>query len=148
MLNDLIDTSKGDNAKLTYARASHLSNGDFVLFRASGDKEFLRLIAEESLGAQEYQRIRDVADRWKVPLRRLGHGPAAIQRWLADHGLERTPSTIAGWLDNPNRIGPGSHDDIETIAKVTGDTELLSIKDEVREAISRIRGAHQTAECS
>ena len=145
LLNDLIDSSQGDNAKLTGATASRLSTGDFVLFRASGDKEFLRLIAEESLGAKEYQRIRDVAERWKAPLRRLGRGPAAIQRRLADHGLERTPPTVAGWLGNPDRIGPGNYDDIEAIARVAGDTELLSIKDEVRDAITRIRRAHLTA---
>ncbi|MDE0433754.1 MAG: DrmE family protein [Bryobacterales bacterium] len=145
LLNDLIDSSQGDNAKLTSTTASRLSTGDFVLFRASGDKEFLRLIAEESLGAQEYQRIRDAAERWKVSLRRLGRGPAAIQRRLADHGLERTPQTVAGWLGNPDRIGPGNYDDIETIATVAGDAELLSIKEEVRDAITRIRGAHLTA---
>ena len=145
LLNDLIDGSHGDNAKFTSATTSRLSTGDFVLFRASGDKEFLRLIAEESLGAQEYQRIRDIAERWKVPLRRLGRGPAAIQRRLADHGLERTPPTVAGWLGNPDRIGPGNFDDIEAIATVARDTELLSIKEEVRDAITRIRGAHLTA---
>ena len=145
LLNDLIDGSQGDNAKLISATASRLSTGDFVLFRASGDKEFLRLIAEESLGALEYQRIRDVSERWKVPLRRLGRGPAAIQRRLADHGLERTPPTVAGWLGNPDRIGPGNLDDIDTIATVAGDTELLSIKEGVRAAITRIRGAHLNA---
>ena len=145
LLNDLIDSSRGDNAKLKNVAASRLSSGDFVLFRASGDKEFIRLIAEEGLGAQEYQRIREVAERWKVPLRRLGSGPATIQRRMADHGLERTVPTVAGWISNPDRIGPGNADDIETIATVAGDTELLSIKKEVRDAITRIRGAHLTA---
>ena len=145
VLNDLIHSSRGDNAKLTNATTSRLSTGDFVLFRASGDKEFIRLIAEESLGAEEYRRIRNVAERWKSALRRLGNSPAVVQRRLADHGLERTPPTIAGWLGNPDRIGPGDFDDIEAIARVAGDTELLSIKDEVRDAITRIRGAHLTA---
>lgn len=145
LLNDLINSGQGDNAKLVSVTASHLSTGDFVLFRASGDKEFLRLIAEESLGAQEYHRIRDIAERWKLPLHRLGHGPAAIQRRLANHGLVRTPPTIAGWIGNPDRIGPGNYSDIEAIATVAGDMELLSIKDEVRDAIKQIRGAHLTA---
>ena len=145
LLNDLIDGSQGDDAKLISANASRLSTGHFVLFGASGDKEFLRLIAEESLGTREYQRIRDLAERWKVPLRQLGRGPAAIQRRLADHGLERTPPTVAGWLGNPDRIGPGNFDDIEAIATVARDTELLSIKEEVKDAITRIRGAHLTA---
>ena len=103
------------------------------------------MIAEEGLGTEEYSRIRHLAERWKSPLPDLGDGPTAIQRRLAKNGLERTPATIAGWLGNPDRIGPGDYDDIEAIATVAGDIELLSIKDEVRSAISRIRGAHLTA---
>ena len=145
VLNELIDGSRRDSAKLISVAASGLSTGDLVLFRAGGDKEFIRMIAEEGLGTEEYSRIRHVAERWKSPLPDLGDGPTAIQRRLAKNGLERTSATIAGWLGNPDRIGPGDYDDIEVIARVAGDTELLSIKDEVRSAISRIRGAHLTA---
>jgi len=94
---------------------------------------------------EEYRRIRDTSERWKSTLRRFGGSPAAVQRRLADHGVERTLLTIAEWLGNPDRIGPGDYDDIETIAKAAGDMELLSIKDEVRGAISRIRSAHRAA---
>ena len=47
VLNDLINSREGDHSKLTSAVASSLSPGDFVLFRAAGDKEFTRMIAEE-----------------------------------------------------------------------------------------------------
>ena len=50
--------------------------------------------------------------------------------------------TIAGWLDNPYRIAPGDFGDIEVIARAAGDTDLLSIKEEVKNAISRIRSSH------
>lgn len=145
VLNDLIDGSKGKRAKLIYARASRLSVGDFVLFRDSGDKEFIRLIAEEGLGAEEYQRIRDIAERWKRPLRHLGSSPAVVRRRLNEFGVRRTLPTIAGWLSNPDHIGPRRDSDIEAIANATGDIELLSIKDDVAEAISQIRGAHLAA---
>ncbi len=142
VLNDLIDSSKG---KLNYAMAPRLSVGDFVLFRDSGDKEFIRLIAEEILGREEYRQIRDTAERWKPPLHRLGSSPTVVRRRLKEHGVRRTPPTIAGWLGNPDRIGPRHYGDIEAIAKAAGDTELLSLKDEVMEAISRIRRAHLAA---
>lgn len=145
VLNNLIDSREGDRTKLTSAGASSLSTGDIVLFRAGGDKEFIRLIAEDMLGIEEYQRIREIAERWKSALRRLGHGAAMIQRRLAENGLSRTPQTIAGWLGNPDRIGPGDYDDIAAIARTANDSHLLSTKDEVRDAISRIRGAHLTA---
>ena len=145
MLNDLIDGANREKAKFFSRTASQLSAGDFVLFRAAGDKEFTRLIAEESLGVHEYQRIREVAERWKLPLRRLGNSPSEVQRKLASSGLSRTPPTVAGWLGNPDRIGPRDDGDIEFIATLAGDSELLSIKDDVRDAIKRIRGAHLTA---
>lgn len=147
VLNDLIDSGKGERVKLTSATASRLSTNDFVLFRDSGDKEFLRLIAEEILGEEEYRSTRDLAERWKSALRRFqaSLAPAELQQKLANHGIKRTLSTIVGWLDNPDRIGPRNHDDIEIIAKITADTELLSSKDEVKSAISRIRGAHLAA---
>ena len=73
-----------------------------MLFRASGDKEFIRLIAEESLGAEDYRRIRDLAERWKSstapPWRQ-------VLQWFNDGwptiaSCGRVP-TIAGWLRQP-----------------------------------------------
>ena len=124
---------------------SQLSPGDYVLFRASGDKEFIRLIAEAQLGEDEYDRVRNVAERWKISLRRLGTSPSDIQRRLAAAGLERAVVTVAGWLGNKDRIGPKSLRDIETIARVTEDVELASIRQDVENAIARIRGAHIAA---
>ena len=143
-LNHLIETANANKAKLTTVTASQLSQGDFVLFRASGDKEFIRLIAEDILGTEEYERVRAVAGRWRSSLRRLGTSPAEVQRCLAAHGLKRTTVTVSGWLGNPDRIGPGDFRDIEVIA-AAADSELLSIRKEVEKAISCIRGAHISA---
>ena len=145
MLNDLIDSSKGESARLRTESVSCLSTDDFVLFRAGGDKEFLRMIAEKALGTEEYRRLRSIAERWKIALRCLGDSPAAVQQRLADHGLQRTFPTISGWLGNPDRIGPRERGDVEVIAKAAGDAELLSTIDTLQEAMTRIRGAHQSA---
>ena len=146
LLNELISSAKGGGARIRAVTVSGLSPGAFVLFRDSGDKEFIRLIAEEEIvGVQEYRRIRDVAERWKAALRRLGNTPAAIQRCLEAQGLKRTVMTVAGWLHNPDHIGPRGDGDVEAIAKAAEDMELLSIRDKVTEAIHRIRNAHQRA---
>ena len=145
ILNELMDASRRDIAQLRTATISQLTIGDFVLFRAGGDKEFIRLLAEDSIGTAEYERIRSVSERWKTSLCRLGSTPAAVQINLARHGLRRTNPTVAGWMRNPDLIGPGDDNDIQTIAKAAGDTELLAEQDAVREAISRIRGAHIVA---
>lgn len=143
-LNQLIDgTNTG--GKLTTVTVSQLSPEDFVLFRASGDKEFIRLIAEDILGMEEYEHVRALAERWKPSLWRLGTSPAAVRQHLDDHGLNRTMATVRKWLGSSDSIGPRDFRDIEFIAKVAGDMELLSIKKDVKEAISRIRGAHISA---
>ena len=144
-LNHLIDQKSVNEATLPSVTASQLSPGDYVLFRASGDKEFIRLIAESQLGEDEYERVRGVAERWKISLRRLGASPSDIQRRLAAAGLDRAVVTVAAWLGNKDRIGPKSLHDIETIARVTEDVELLSISQDVERAIARIRGAHIAA---
>ncbi len=144
-LNQLLDGTNTKEAKLTPVTASQLSPGDFVLFRASGDKEFIRLIAEDILGTEEYERVRTVAERWKSSLRRLGTSPTEVRQRLVAHGLNRTTPTVGGWLGSPDRIGPGDFRDIEFIAKAAGDVELLSIRKDVEEAISHIRGTHISA---
>ena len=144
-LNDLIDNQKEGESKLRYAKVSELSAGDFVLFRASGDKEFTRLIAEEELGSEHYQSIRDKSGRWKHSLYQLGDSAFEIQQRLAKHGVKRTLPTISNWLRNPDHIGPRNSRDIEVIAVEADDEDLFVHREEVSNAISLIRGAHQSA---
>ncbi len=145
VLNKLIGGGLGDGGSLLNLTASKLSPGDVALFRAGGDKGFIRQLAEEELGIAEYGRVRTIAERWKKPLRRLGGDPAEVQRRLEGYGLRRGFQTISGWMWDPDRIGPGYDSDIEVIGRASADRELLSELDSVREAISRIRGVHTSA---
>lgn len=145
VLNDLIEDSYQEPRRLRTVTAADLSLYDFVLFRAGGDKEFIRLLAEDELGFDEYERIRAIAERWKTALRDLGSIPARVQRRLEEYGLNRTLPTIGAWLANPDLIGPRSNSDVEIIARAANDMELLENVTEVTDAISRIRGAHIVA---
>ena len=145
VLNELIFGTRDAESRLQTKTADQLSPFDLVLFRAGGDKEFIRMLAEDSLGAEIYERTRSLAERWKRALRILGNTPARVQRRLARNGLLRTNPTISGWMGNPSRIGPGDDNDIEIIARVARDTGLLENLDSVRDAISTIRGAHIAA---
>ena len=142
VLNELMDDSHGDGRRLRTVTASDLSIDDFVLFRAGGGKEFIRVLAEDALGVEEYERVRAIAERWKSSLRRLGSTPTSVQRSLNRYGLQRTLPTIAGWMGNPDLIGPGNEDDIEIIGRAADDSELLETLRSVSDAISKIRGAH------
>ena len=144
VLNDLVEGSRQEAGLRTVA-IPELSVDDFVLFRAGGDKEFIRLLAEDELGLEEYEAVRAIAERWKSALHRLGSIPSEVQRRLEASGLYRTLPTIAGWMGNPDRIGPGDDSDLEIIGRAAGDVGLLESLSTVRAAIHRIRGAHQTA---
>ena len=145
ILNGLIESGTGESAELGYSTAWHLAVGDLVLFRAGSDKGFIRLLAEEHLGPAEYERIREMAESWKPILRSLGGNLDEVLRQLTEFGLHRSGPTVLGWLNNPDRIGPGQADDIEYIARAAGNEKLLSSQSDVSEAISQIRGSHIVA---
>ena len=145
VLNALIDSAPGDTAELNYSPAWRLAVGDLVLFRAGGDKGFIRLLAEEHLGTVQYENVRELAESWKPALRSLGRNLDEVQRQLVKVGLHRTDPTVSAWLNNPDRIGPGQADDIEYIARAVGNEDLLSNLTNVAEAISQIRGSHIVA---
>ena len=142
VLNELIWGNLRDGGRLPTATPSELSDGDFVLFRAGGDKDFVRLLAEDDLGVGEYERLRQIADRWRAPLRRLGDGPAKVCNSLLQLGLSRTQQTVARWMNDPGLIAPRAIEDIEVIGMASGDAALLNEITALSEAISKIRGAH------
>ena len=145
VLNEFVYKSGEEKPKLLQKNPSQLSPGDFVLFRAGGDKEFIRLVAEEILGEEQYRKTRETAELWKRALRVLGDGPEAVRAELAKHGLNRSLATIGFWLRNPDLIAPQKHSDLEVIADAAGDTQLISKKDEVKQAIDTVRQAHRSA---
>ena len=143
VLNDLITELKVEGGRLRMASATDLSIDDFVLFRASGDKELTRLLAEDEMGIEEYQKTRATAERWKSSLLHLGSYPEVIRERLAQHGLDRTLPTITRWMESPELISPHSYEsEIEIIGKASNDDELLDGLSSVLDAISMIRGAH------
>lgn len=144
-LNNLIDKADTNESELEHVRVSQLVPGDYVLFRASEDKEFIRQIAEDILGPEEYEMIRNMAERWRSTLRRLGDSPSEVQHLLESFGLTRNPATIAGWLHSPHHIGPRNFEDIRVIARAGGDNGLLSKKKDVENAIRHIRKSHIAA---
>ncbi len=143
VLNDLINENRVKGGNLPMAGAIDLSIDDFVLFRASGEKELTRLLAEDELGIEEYQRTRKIAERWKLSLRCIGTSPELVKVRLDYHGLERGLPTIIRWMEDSELISPQKYEDeLEIIAKVADDKELLNDLESVKNAISLIRGAH------
>ena len=143
VLDQLIDGTGDVSGALPRKTVSELQVGDVVLFRDGGDKDLIRVLAEDSLGEDEYQGLRRVAELWKSALKRLGHDPAVVRRQLLQQGIQSTEATIDGWLNNPDRIGPQDAEAIDAIARAAGDGELQANLSEVKEAIRKIRVEHQ-----
>ena len=142
-LNDVIDSF--ESGSLEFKKVSEILIGDLLLFKSSGDKDIMRLVAEEILGSQEYERLRSVASQWKVALLRTGNNPTVVRQSLAKHGLKRKTATISNWLNNPDLIGPGNLEDIEKIIHIAEDKELLSIVLDIIVSIKKIRSTHRSA---
>jgi len=145
IINKLLQEKEGKSRNFNYKQTLELELGDYILFRGSGDKEFIQIIAEEMVGKEIYMNKRALAEQWKKSLHFLGENYAEVTRRLAENGLSRTQVTIRGWFVEVNRIGPGNLDDIDIIAKVSKDRELLKNIKEIKKAITFIRGAHLSA---
>ena len=144
-LTELVYGLRGEDSRIRLATVDDLSIDDFLLFRAGGDKEFIRLLAEDILGTEEYESNRELSDRWKSPFLRFGNNVDRIQERLESFGLHRNYQTIAHWVRDPYLIGPGDLTDIGVIAEAFRDSFLSTNSTSIKEAISRIRGAHISA---
>ena len=143
-INALFERANTEKLILPSLTVSELLPEDFVLFRESGEKEWIRLIAEDLLGVEEYIQIRSIAELWKSPLRKIGN-KTIVKNLLAKFGLFRTLPTISAWLDDVDHIGPQDFRDIEYIGKATNDQELISRQEDVKAAIAEIRRTHIAA---
>ena len=144
-LNAIIDGTNSASKKLEWARLENLHADDYVMFKSSGEHELIRILAEDTLGIDEYERIRFQAESWKNGLRNLGGRVIDIQRKLARRGLHRSDATIRNWLFGPNLIAPLNGGDIDVIADLTNNRDVIDNLNEVRNAISTIRSAHISA---
>lgn len=144
-LSPLSGTNNATRTNIEYVSIALVEPGDFILFRASGDKEIVRLIAEDLIGVDEYQKTRSTAESWKRPLANLGTDVSKVQQELLRSGLRRTTTTIRGWLEDPSRIGPGNLSDLEHIARASQDGKLLNQMTTIRSAILNVRKAHIVA---
>ena len=149
VVTDFIDGHADESAGIPSKDVSQLKVGDYVIFREGSDSDLLRAIADIGLAGAGKSEHREVAGLWKQVLRRFvcehsdGFEGALIELW--DEGLKPTEITIRSWLNDEHRIGPRNEQDIEIIARVSGNQELQEQLDYVRRAIKEVRGAHLQA---
>lgn len=125
-------------------KADQLRRGDFVIFQEHGDTQLLRGIADSLLGPQARD-IRELASRWRVPLRNSGLSPGEFQLRAEELNESRHILTIRNWFSDEEQIGPGSRDDLALISLVTDSPALDAEADAIWKAIITLRGAHVSA---
>lgn len=139
---------KGSEEEFPRKDVSQLQAGDYVLFQES-NRDIIREIADKGLVKAGQSNLRQVAGLWRESLRdayrRIPDGLAGLVALLQSAGCRRHPVTIRNWVFDEDQIGPGMMSDLQRIAKATGSTSLTDRLDEVKGAISRVRGAHREA---
>jgi hypothetical protein len=142
IVNDYVSGGQGAAGKVPFRSIEDLKVGDFVLFRSTGDSDIIRFMVEDEIGVEAYRKLRTIATRWKVSLRRIGSDPAAVWEKLRQFAFSRHPQTVRGWLFNQHMIAPKNIGDIRTIALASDDQELIDLLPEIENAISEINGHH------
>lgn len=146
---DFIDGNFDESTTIPLRDISQLNVGDYVIFREGSDSDILRDLADKGLARAGKSEHRRIAGLWKRVLRQFvsehpdGFEGALVELW--DSGLKVTELTVRSWLNDRHRIGPRSEKAIEIIALVSGNNELQQRLEDVRQAITEVRGAHQQA---
>ena len=149
VVTDFIAGHADASAEVPSRDISQLKVGDYVIFREGSDSDLLRDLADQALARAGKGEHRETAGLWKKALRQFvfehpeGIEGALVELW--DGGLKRTEVTIRGWLSDEHRIGPLNEQDIDIIARVSGNEELQTKLEYVRRAIKEVRGAHRQA---
>lgn len=142
VLTELIQQRDRAGARVPLRPVRKLRVGDYVLFRAQGDRDVIAAIAAAEMGAVKYAALRGLAGRWRTALLQLGNSAWTVHRRLRESGVERSLVAVRFWMTDEAMIGPGSRADLEAIARLSGNELLLGSLDEVEAALKALRAAH------
>lgn len=123
-----------------------LKLGDFVVVRESGRdiiKEMADLILEKSGKAD----LRALSGKWREALNieALFYSAEEIYSNLKKAGCTKGYQSVRNWITDDDVIAPKDKEDLEFIAKITGNGVLRDLLDQVHEAAQAVRVAHGQA---
>lgn len=119
--------------------------GDRLIIREAGQKDVIRLLAENKIGAPEYEQLWQKSRRWRQALLSISNNPADLWQKLSWGGLHRDRLTIRGWLLDESTIGPRNRDDLTIIAELADDDPDALTWTECWDAINKLRTLHMQA---
>jgi hypothetical protein len=122
-----------------------LSVGDRLIIREAGQKDVIRLLAEDKIGVAEYNRLWETSRKWRQALLKISNKPAELWQKLSWGGLHRDRLTIRGWLLDESTIGPRNRDDLTIIAELADREPDAPAWTECWDAINKLRSLHMQA---
>lgn len=147
LLNGTLSKDESDKASVRLVPRGEVSVGDRLLFYRGSDGDAIRVVADQLLPPGR----RRVAGLWRDALRcyrdNKGLSIMGVWRKLKEAGCTHQPLTVNHWLEDEDMIGPrDAHDhELQIIAEVTQDRELIARMQDCDEAIRDVWGAHLTA---
>jgi hypothetical protein len=145
VLNAYVSGQQTSPGKVPLRSVEDLKEGDYVMFRESGDSDIIRFLAEDELGRDKYKHLRLTANRWRAALQKLGTDPRQVLERLRPFGFSRHLQTVRGWLADQNIICPQDITDVRKIAGAAHDEELLMSLPELERARDELMSSHISA---
>jgi hypothetical protein len=145
VINELLG-GKTKVERIPQKKVKDISTGDFLLFRESSSRNIIREMADLGLQKSGNAELRNTASQWRKALEKIfesnNKSYSKVKAELKKYGCDRNELTIKNWLTDDNQIAPGEDTDILAIAEAAQDNDLKRNFDNVKEAVSQIRGAH------
>lgn len=147
-LLDAEPEQEDEKADIRQCSVSELTSGDALLFHRGSGRDVIRAAADQILPPG----VRDLSSLWRKALTcyvtKNSIDSATLWKRLRAGGCPLQHQTIKIWLDSEDVIAPQSYSrDVEIIAQVTGDPDLIRQMDDVLAAIAEVRSAHLRASC-
>jgi hypothetical protein len=131
VLNAYVSGDLVSPGKIPLRSVEDLNEGDYIMFRESGDSDIIRFLVEDEIGKEAYQRLRQTATRWRPALKKLGRDSRQILAELQTYGFSRHLQTVRGWLADEDTICPQDMRDVRIIAGASHDKELFDLLPDV-----------------
>ncbi|HMJ46573.1 MAG TPA: DrmE family protein [Ferruginibacter sp.] len=143
VINDLVESAKGEKGNLHRKKIEALKNGD-VIALINTDRDILVELVEKNTNTKELASVKKWTELWKNLLKEyyaaIGNDFKKLVDDLRKNDCKKHPVTIRTWLQDETRIGPDDNADLISIALLTDSNHLNDNIHTVREAISKMTG--------
>jgi hypothetical protein len=109
-------SGSGDGTSVHHVRLDELAPTSRLILREGGDRDVIRLLAEQRKGEAAYRELRECASLWRTALQAASIDARRVTATLRSVGVHRHPATVRAWLTNAELIAPRSTNDVMAIA--------------------------------